>query len=92
MELSQLEIYIAAAEEKSFTAAAERLYISHSTISRTVAALEEELGVQLIRRSNRVLELTPAGQELLARAGELLTACDDAAEQVRLAAERSREI
>lgn len=92
MELSQLEIYIAAAEEKSFTAAAERLYISHSTISRTVAALEEELGVQLIRRSNRVLELTPAGQELLARAGELIAARDEAVRQVRLAAERSREI
>ena len=92
MELSQLEIYIAAAEEKSFTAAADRLYINHSTVSRTVLALEEELGVQLIRRSNRVLALTAAGQELLRQAQTLLHTRDEAIDAVRRTAERSKEI
>lgn len=92
MELSQLEIYTAAAEEKSFSAAADRLYISHSTVSRTIAALEEELGVQLILRSNRVLELTGAGQELYRQAQRLLCARDEAVNAVRRSAERSKEI
>ena len=92
MELSQLEIYTAAAEERSFSAAADRLYISHSTVSRTVLALEEELGVQLIRRSNRLIELTAAGKELLTQARALLRARDEAINAVRRSAERGKEI
>ena len=53
MELEQLRIFLAAAEDGGFSPAARRLYISHSTVSRTVAALERELGVQLFVRSNR---------------------------------------
>lgn len=92
MELTQLEIYIAAAEEKSFTAAAKRMYISHSTVSRTVTALEEELGVQLIRRTNRILELTSAGEELMKQAQSLIIARDRAVSEVRRASEGSNEI
>ena len=43
MELEQLRVFAAVADEGSFTGAARRLYISHSTVSRTVTALEEEL-------------------------------------------------
>ena len=76
MELEQLRIYVAVAEAGSFSKGARRLYISHSTTSRAVAALEDELGVQLVQRDNRVTGLTPAGQLLLADAKEILASAD----------------
>ena len=91
MELRQLEIYIAAVEERSFTAAANRMYISHSAVSRTVGALERELGVQLIWRTNRVMELTAAGEELFRQAKELVAARDRAVDEVRCAIERGKD-
>ncbi|MBQ5406481.1 MAG: LysR family transcriptional regulator [Oscillospiraceae bacterium] len=72
MELEQLRIFAAVAREGSFTRGAKKLYISHSTTSRAVAALEEELGVTLFERSNRILGLSPAGETLLAEAEALL--------------------
>ena len=47
MNLEQLEVFAAVAELGSFTRAAESLYISHSTTSRQVSALEQELGAVL---------------------------------------------
>ena len=44
MELEQLRAFVAVAEEKSYTKAGERLYMSHSTMSRAVSALEHEFG------------------------------------------------
>ena len=76
MELEQLRIFLAVAREGSFTRAAKKLYISHSTTSRAVAALEEELGKALLRRGNRVLGLTPAGELVYAAAVELLRRAD----------------
>lgn len=77
MELSQLRIFAAVAETGSFTKAAKMLYVSHSTTSRGVAALEEELGVQLFDRDNRVFGLTEAGEKLLPRAKEILGLADE---------------
>lgn len=59
MELEQLRAFVAVAEEKSYTKAGERLYMSHSTMSRAVSALEHEFGVRLISRDNHVAGLTP---------------------------------
>lgn len=64
MNLEQLKIFISVVEHGSFTKAAQALYISHSTTSRNVAALEDELGVQLLYRNSRKVVLTPAGQLL----------------------------
>ena len=83
MELEQLRIFLAVAECESFSAAAKKLYISHSTTSRTVAALEEELGVELLRRGNRVLGLTPAGETLRTEAEDLLRHAEEAAARTR---------
>lgn len=73
MELEQIRIFLAVAAEGSFSEAARKLYISHSTTSRAVAALEDELGVKLIdRNDNRVTGLTPAGELMRVRGAELL--------------------
>lgn len=76
MELEQLRIFVAVAEAGSFSKGARKLYISHSTTSRAVAALEDELGVQLVQRDNRITGLTSAGQLLLADAKEILASVD----------------
>ena len=77
MELSQLKIFVAVAETGSFTKAAKRLFVSHSTTSRAVSALETELGTALFERDNRVFGLTEAGEKLLPRARELLALAEE---------------
>lgn len=86
MELEQLRVFTAVADEGSFTGAARRLYISHSTVSRTITALEEELGVRLVERDNRFIALTKAGETLREEAEHLLSAASAAAARVRAAA------
>lgn len=71
MELEDLRIFVRAAESGSFSRAAAELYVSHSTVSRAVAALESELDTQLFLRDGRGCVLTPAGEELL-RGGRAL--------------------
>lgn len=88
MELERLRIFIAVAECGSFSLGAKKLYISHSTTSRAVAALEEELGVMLLERDNHVLGLTAAGETLLSEARLLLRAADEAAKKVRAAGKK----
>lgn len=77
MELSQLKIFVAVAETESFTKAAKRLFVSHSTTSRAVSALEAELGTALFERDNRVFGLTEAGEKLLPKSKELLSMAED---------------
>ena len=91
MELEQLRVFAAVADEGSFTGAARRLYISHSTVSRTVTALEEELGVRLVERDNRFIALTKAGETLREEAEQLLSAADTAAARVKAAGDKNAE-
>lgn len=72
MEIEKLKAFAAVAETGSFTRAAEKLYTSHSSISRAVSALERELGVKLVERDNRVVGLTEAGELLLKGAQDIL--------------------
>ena len=83
MDLEKLRIFLTVAECRSFSLGAKKLYISHSTTSRAVSALEEELGVPLLRRDNRVLGLTAAGEALCEEARLLLEQADRAAKRVR---------
>jgi DNA-binding transcriptional LysR family regulator len=78
MELRHLRYFVAVADERNFTRAAERLCIAQPPLSRQIQQLEEELGVVLIEKGTRPLQLTEAGrffhvhaQELLAKAAEL---------------------
>jgi len=83
MNFDQLRIFRAVAECRSFTKAAELMYISHSTTSRSVAALEESLGVRLLIRDNRSVRLTPAGEILYREGGRLLQLTEDVESAVK---------
>lgn len=82
MTLEQLRHFKMAAETGSFSRAAERLFVSHSTISRSVQALEREFNAQLLIRGARNVSCTPAGTILLGEAQELLYRADHVADQL----------
>jgi DNA-binding transcriptional LysR family regulator len=71
MLLQQLLTFTHVADEGSFTRAAELLSVGQPAVTRQVAALEAELGVQLIDRSGRTFHLTPAGEIVLKYAREM---------------------
>lgn len=85
MELRQLRYFRTLAEELHFGRAAQRLHLSQSALSQQVAAMERRLGVPLLVRSSRRVELTPAGQALYTRAEGVLALADDAVEATRRA-------
>ena len=78
MELRQLEHFVAVAEERHFTRAAELLQISQSGLSASIRALEIELGTSLFIRSTRRVELTAAGRALLTDAVRTLASASAA--------------
>jgi LysR family transcriptional regulator, transcription activator of glutamate synthase operon len=76
MELRQLRYLDAVAGRRSFTQAALDLHIAQSALSQQVARLERELGVELLRRTTRRVEVTEAGELVLARARRALAEVD----------------
>src|ERR1700760_3914191 len=78
MELRHLRYFVAIAEERSFTRAAERLWVAQPGLSSQIRRLESELGIRLFDRHTRGVRLTPAGDLFLERARVALAAADDA--------------
>jgi LysR family transcriptional regulator, transcription activator of glutamate synthase operon len=76
MELRQLRYLDAVARRRSFTQAALDLHIAQSALSQQVGRLERELGVQLLRRTTRRVDVTEAGELVLARARRALAEVD----------------
>lgn len=76
MELRVLNYFLAIAREENFTKAAQQLHITQQTLSRQIAQLEEELGVDLFVRSNHNIILTEDGMILKRRAQEILSLAD----------------
>ena len=79
MELRHLRSFVAIAEERSITRAAERLWIAQPGLSTQMRRLESELGVQLFERHSRGIDLTHAGELFLERARIAIAAADIAA-------------
>ena len=70
--LRRMEQFIAVAEELHFHRAAERLNMSQPPLTSAIQKLEEDLGVALIERGNRVVRLTPAGEKFVSEARKTL--------------------
>ena len=83
MNINQLKYFIAVAEYRSFTKAANQYYISQTAITQQVQALEETMDVQLIDRSRRPITLTPAGNVFLGEAKAILERMNAAIGRVR---------
>jgi DNA-binding transcriptional LysR family regulator len=79
MTLVQLRHLIALAESGSFSRAAEALFLTQPALSRSIGALEEEMGQALFDRIGRRNELTPFGREVLARARQIVFEMDELA-------------
>lgn len=74
MEMRQLEYFLAILETGSFSAAAEKLYLSQSSLSKQIIKLERELGQTLFLRSSRPVALTEAGRALAQTAPDMVRA------------------
>jgi LysR family transcriptional regulator, hca operon transcriptional activator len=87
VELRHLRYFVAVAEERGFTQAAEkRLHVAQPSLSRQIRDLESDLGVQLMIRGPRGMELTSAGQVFLDHARSILWQVEAAGEAARRAA------
>ncbi len=82
-DLRRLRYFVAVAQERNFTRAAERLHIAQPALSRQVRLLEQEVGVELLHRTTHEVELTEAGEFLLERGPALLGAADELWRSVR---------
>src|ERR1700752_1844083 len=91
MELRHLRYFIAVAEAGSLTVAAEqRLHTAQPSLSRQIRDLEYEVGVQLLTRSARGIELTPAGRAFLEHARLALAQAEAAVQAARRAAQPAK--
>jgi DNA-binding transcriptional LysR family regulator len=83
MDLNLVSMFVRVVDSGSFTAAASQLGLRKSSVSRGVARLEEDLGVKLIHRTTRRLNLTEAGAAYFARVREVTSGIDEASAEIR---------
>ncbi|MEW9305612.1 MULTISPECIES: LysR family transcriptional regulator [Labrys] len=77
----EMEVFVTAAELRSFSAAGRKLHLSPSAVSKLVTRIEDRLGARLLVRTTRTLQLTPEGETYLGRAQAILA---DIAETERM--------
>jgi DNA-binding transcriptional LysR family regulator len=82
-ELESIRVFLAVAEQQSFAGAARQLGLSPASVTRTVAALEDRLGVQLLVRTTRQVSLTSAGTVYVERVAPLAHGLAEATEETR---------
>lgn len=83
MELQQLKYFRAVAEERSFTRAAKRLFVTQPNVSIQIRKLEQELGTRLFHRAHGAVTLSPAGELLDECARSVLSALADTTARIR---------
>ena len=86
MNLRDLQYLVALAEQRHFGKAADACFVSQPTLSMQIRKLEEEVGVPLVLRTTRRVQLTPAGQEFLLGARETLALAGQTVERAQRAA------
>src|SRR3984893_13342195 len=77
LKLKDLRYLVAVADQRHFGRAAARCFVSQPTLSAQLKKLEQSLGVQLIERAPNNVSLTPAGEQIVARARRILEASDE---------------
>lgn len=87
MNLQELRYLVAVAEQRHFGRAAEKCHVSQPTLSSQIRKLEDELGVTLLERTNKRVDLTPVGGQILSHARAALAE----AQQVEAAARAARD-
>lgn len=92
MTLSQIEFFLEVCKTMNFTKAAQNLYISQPTLSRQIQLLETELDVTLLKRSNREVILTEAGEVFREEFPKICDQFDVAIDKVKRASERKNEL
>ena len=76
MNLRDLKYIIAVAEKRHFGKAAERCFVSQPTLSGQIKKLEDALGIAIFERTNRSVEITPVGEEIVAHARQIMEQAD----------------
>ncbi|MFD7342036.1 LysR family transcriptional regulator [Streptomyces violascens] len=90
MQFQQLTYFVAVAETRHFTRAAERVHVSQPSLSQQIKALENELGAELFSRARGNIALTDAGEALLPLARRILADADTARIEVQELAQLRR--
>src|SRR4051812_49134326 len=92
MDIKQLRYFIAIAEEKNITAAANVLHMSQPPLSMQLKQLEEELGVKLFERNGKSMELTDKGNVLYNRALSLVNSVEEIKNELQETEEGKRGV
>ena len=72
MTLSQLRYAITVADSRSMNQAAQKLFISQPSLSAAIRELEDEVGIEIFRRTNRGIQVTPDGEEFVGYARQVV--------------------
>jgi DNA-binding transcriptional LysR family regulator len=91
MELRHLRYFIAVAEERSFSRAADKLHMSQSPLSRQIRDLEAELGAKLLDRNRQGVRLTGIGNAILARSRALVRDAESFKAEAKILDKEKRE-
>ena len=87
IELRELRYFVAVAQELNFSRAAQRLGMAQSPLSKAISRLESRLGLRLLERTTRQVELTASGAVLLSEAPQVLAAAEAAVSRAKRAAQ-----
>src|SRR5215470_12277645 len=90
MDLNGVSLFLRVVEAGSFTRAADQLHMTTSSVSRALTRLEEELGVRLLQRTTRKLNLTAAGRSYFEQVRDGLALVDEASVRVSEMGEEPR--